>query len=484
MASHFARFSRRLLLLVVLPATLLALPASVSADTKGKRHDHQATVTTASDAAKDKLDPKLAEQVESGSTETISVFVTVDGSAAPATTLLDDARVAQSGDVALVVGKISVQQLPKLAGKKGVVGVGPIELKQTGQPLGSPDPELRQPFDKQKVNEALKGLYKREVPYSKAPAPKGSNFEDLKKLAVLDAKTHRFADAWRAGFTGQGVTVGVLDGGTDFGHPDLIGTWQVWSSAPGHDPGWDGWPKAFDPYGTLQWLAAPDQISGGLSWYTLTQPKTCALSGHGSKKQCSVVFATRTGPSRNFNAPPGTKEHTYTFPAAWTKSGAVRVGSHPDDHLLALFGERPAFLVTDPTTAGTYDTVYVDLDGDLDFSDEKPVTKASPVSYRDMNGDGFTDLSGGLALLHLRRCDLGPGRRRRVRRHPGERVRQGRADRVVGRLRPGDRRPRDADRIERRRPGCDQRQGAVLLRPRGSPRSQLDGRRELLVGQA
>ena len=53
------------------------------------------------------------------------------------------------------------------------------------------------------MNEALKGLYKREVPYSKAPALKGSNFEDLKKLAVLDAKTHGFADAWRAGFTGE-----------------------------------------------------------------------------------------------------------------------------------------------------------------------------------------------------------------------------------------------------------------------------------------
>ena len=50
----------------------------------------------------------------------------------------------------------------------------------------------------------------------------------------------------------------MLDGGTDFGHPDLIGTWQVWSGAP--DPGWNGWPKAFDPYGTLQWLAAPNLV--------------------------------------------------------------------------------------------------------------------------------------------------------------------------------------------------------------------------------
>ena len=32
-------------------------------------------------------------------------------------------------------------------------------------------------------------------------------------------------------------------------------------------------------------------------------------------------------------------------------------------------------LVTDPNTAGEYDTVYVDLNDDYDFSDEKPVTK-------------------------------------------------------------------------------------------------------------
>ena len=56
-----------------------------------------------------------------------------------------------------------------------------------------------------------------------------------------------------------------------------------------------------------------------------------------------------------------------------------------------------------------YDTIYVDLDDDYQFGDEKPVTKGSPVSYRDMNGDGYIDLSGGLALLHLRRPDSIPG---------------------------------------------------------------------------
>ncbi len=398
MSLFYDRFARRAALVVAAAAVVLAVPASVVADSSDAAKG-PGSVETASSGALSKLHPALVEKVESGSTEDVKVFVTVEGSAAPVRALLDDDKVAASGGAALVVGETTVQALPKLAGARGVVSVGPIDFEQTGAPLGSPEPELAKPFDKQKVNAVLKGLYKREVPFSKAPKLKGSNFEQLKKLAVLDAKTHNFVEAWKAGFTGAGTTVGVLDGGTDFGHPDLIGTWQTWSGAP--DPGWDGWPKAFDPYGTLVWLAAPSFIPQGLSWYTLTQAKTCSLTGpgkkgHGKNKTCTVNFATRTGPARNFNAPSGTVTHDYTFPAEWSKSGNVRLGSHPDDHLLAIFGERPAFLVTDPKTAGIYDTVYVDLDGDYDFADEKPASKSSPVSYRDMDGDGYTDISGGL----------------------------------------------------------------------------------------
>ena len=291
----------------------------------------------------------------------------------------------------------NVQALPKLAGAEGVVAVNPVDFKQTGQPLGVPDPELNKTPSKSTLSKALQGLYDKEVPYSEAPDLAGSNFEALKELALLDAKTHNFAEAWDAGYTGTGVTVGVLDGGTDFGHPDLVGTWQTWSGQTGGRAGWNGWPKAFDPFGTLQWLSAPNQIDQGLSWYVKTTAVTC--KDHASKAPqatCPVKFSTQTGPSRNFSLPAGTKQHTYQFPAGVSKSGNVRLGSHPDDYLLALFGERAAFLVTDPNTAGVYDTVYVDLDNDHDFSDEKPVTKASPASYRDMDGDGYTDLSGGL----------------------------------------------------------------------------------------
>ena len=173
-------------------------------DDDRRKRGRPVIVETASDAAKDKLHPKLEEQVESGSTEHDFGLRDRGRRPAAAESVLEDAKVAESGDVALVIGQISVQELPKLAGKKGVVGVGPIELEQTGEPLGTPDPQLVKPFDKQKVNEALQGLYRREVPYDKAPELKGSNFEDLKKLAVLDAKTHRFAEAWRPASPARG----------------------------------------------------------------------------------------------------------------------------------------------------------------------------------------------------------------------------------------------------------------------------------------
>lgn len=383
-----------LVLCGVVLLTALLVPASGLADEAGGGAGDEPVVTTASDDDKEKLHPKLEEKVESGSNEKLYVFVTVAGSSAEVKGLLDDDAEAKADPASIVVGSLRAQQLLKLASLKNVVSVGPVDLRKTGQPLGIGDPELGNAPSVSARKEAVRELRRREVPFDRAPRLKGSNFEAMKKLDVLDGRTHSFTGAWNAGFTGQGVTVGVLDGGTDFGHPDLIGTWQTWSGAP--DPGWNGWPKAFDPYGTLVLLAAPpDFVELGLTWYATTTEKTCELVGR-KQDQCKVTFATRTGPARNFAAPPGTVAHEYTYPAGFSKSGKVRLGSHPDDHLLLIYGERPAFLVVDQATAGVYDTVYVDLDSDFDFGDEKPVNKASPVAYRDMNGDGYTDLSGGL----------------------------------------------------------------------------------------
>jgi len=131
------------------------------------------------------------------------------------------------------------------------VSVGLVQFKQTGQPRGVADPLLNQRASTQQLRAGRKRQQADDVPYSDAPPLKGSNFEALKKLGVLDANTHKFAEAWKAGYAGEGTTVGVLDGGADFGHPDLIGTWKTCTNAEafGGDPGWNGWPKAFDPSG-------------------------------------------------------------------------------------------------------------------------------------------------------------------------------------------------------------------------------------------
>lgn len=177
--------------------------------------------------------------------------------------LLAGGATAAKRGKALVVGRIGVQALPKLASVKGVVSVGLVQFKQTGQPRGVADPLLNQRASTQQLRAGRKRQQADDVPYSDAPPLKGSNFEALKKLGVLDANTHKFAEAWKAGYAGEGTTVGVLDGGADFGHPDLIGTWKTCTNAEafGGDPGWNGWPKAFDPFGTVQVLLAPSQVA-------------------------------------------------------------------------------------------------------------------------------------------------------------------------------------------------------------------------------
>ena len=367
---------------------------SPAAAVAAKPHTHKpAEVRTSRDGAKDKIHPKLRKLIDAGSTANVYVFATVAGDPKAAGAMLGNVHVATTPnkEASLVIGRAKPQQLVKLAGLPSVISIRPIELTKSGSPLSDPDPDVG---DAGPSNAALKGIFKqlkgKEVPYDKAPPLKTTNFEQLKQLALLDARTHRFAEAWQAGYTGEGSVVSVLDGGTDFGHPDMIGTWQTRPST--------GWPNALDPFDSLVLAVQPGNVDLGLTWYTKTEAKSSFTQSVQDKKKgiVNVSFAVRRGPSRNFAAPDATATHTYSFPKAWTKSGTVRLGGHPDDHLLSLFGERAAILVTDPHTAGVYDTVYVDLDHDYSFADEKPVTKSSPASYRDMDGDGVTDISGGL----------------------------------------------------------------------------------------
>jgi subtilisin family serine protease len=199
-------------------ALAVGLVTLVAPATPQRRGADPADVVSKADPAKARLDQDLQAKLDAGATETVPVMVATSGDLAPVTALLQGENVARRSRSALVLGRIGVQALPKLAGVKGVVKIDLVQFKRTGKPLGDPDPLVNRRPSTKRLRAAQEKLEQDEVPYSEAPRLKGSNFEELKRLGVLDAKTHKFAEAWKAGYTGAGVTVGVLDGGTDFGH--------------------------------------------------------------------------------------------------------------------------------------------------------------------------------------------------------------------------------------------------------------------------
>lgn len=196
---------------------------------------------------------------------------------------------------------------------------------------------------------------------------------------------HEARAAWDAGYTGQGVKILVNDSGIDFCHPDLITTWAVVD-----DPGspYDGWPLMFDSYS--MYLYALDQHFG----------QTNVADGLADYADTS---ATCSGTPCNYQPIGAASAHAYTLTAS-SQSGTYHIGDHPDTTLEGLYGERVAVLVVDENSANVYDTVYVDLDNDYDFSDETPATKNMPIAcvdnYDSLAGsggaDGYNDLSGGL----------------------------------------------------------------------------------------
>ncbi len=77
-------------------------------------------------------------------------------------------------------------------------------------------------------------------------------------------------------------------------------------------------------------------------------------------------------------------------------SGVAHIGYHVDPYLSQVYFAPVTVLVLDSTTSGYYDTVYVDLDNDYDFTDEVTVNKSQPISWHDLDGDGLSDISGGM----------------------------------------------------------------------------------------
>jgi hypothetical protein len=219
-------------------------------------------------------------------------------------------------------------------------------------------------------------------------------------------KGHAASEAWDLGYRGEGVRVAVLDFANDFAHPDMHDTWAV---LPAGSP-YAGWPQVFDP--NVGYIAIQDKTRpvdaratrrAGSGMIELYQTSTVTATQGVSGTMYTACFqpALYLTASQTFildNA-----DCNYKVPGT-SKGGTLRFGHHPDANLVPL-GAKPAqqvpgewagVLLVDEAAAGVYDTVYVDLDGDRDFTDEKPLSKADPLAWRDATGDGIADVSGGL----------------------------------------------------------------------------------------
>lgn len=312
--------------------------------------------------------------------------------------------------VQMFFGQIYPQNVIKLAYLAAVEAILPLSVEQDGQPMDMPiDDVTAAPAPGPAQWAALRG----QAESLRADSPDWSQaqaYGDGKDLLlpadwfeVQPDGPHKASVAWARGFRGEGVAVAVLDDGTDFAHPDLMGTQRIYSSTVASQ--YNGWPMVFSPFS--QFIYALDQ-SLGSSYIASGQPGI----GFADTSAMPVVSACGVGISC-FNFTPLIDyatlglAHTFVISNTMSKSGVVHAGAHPDLNLRDyVWGEKAALLVTDPNVAGVYDTVYVDLDMDYDFRDEKPLTKAdvnnlaktknNMVAYRDMNGDGVADISGGL----------------------------------------------------------------------------------------
>jgi len=209
---------------------------------------------------------------------------------------------------------------------------------------------------------------------------------------------HGSQEAWAKGYTGEGVRLMINDSGADYCHPDLHGTWAYID-----DPAspYYGLPEMFDSYSS--YMAAYDyylgtsRIADGFADYADT---SATAAGNFSYQPLGAVIA-----------------HDYTVPGT-SLSGVYHYGFHPDKALAwnadilsgafgdgtAVSGERAAILVVDENTAGLYDTVYVDLNYNYDFTDDVPARLTRDFTYQETAGldydyDGLNDVSGGLVYF-------------------------------------------------------------------------------------
>jgi hypothetical protein len=252
----------------------------------------------------------------------------------------------------LVIGRVGPGDIEKLVGLDSVIEVWPAS--DLIEPPLPPDPDIPR-RSRERLNQR----------------------ETEAKDWYESTDVHRFRQAWDRGFTGRGVKVMINDSGIDFCHPDLHGTW---ATVEDQSSPYFGWPLMFDAYS--MYLLARDL---GLGERNLEEGRAHYADTSSTCEEGSTCRFTPIGTSRIFH---------YTLPGT-SLSGVYRIGSHPDTTLDRTDG-RAAILLADEEVAGVYDTVYVDMNQNRDFTDDPAASRASPAACGSYE---FGTYSGGLVYF-------------------------------------------------------------------------------------
>ncbi len=189
--------------------------------------------------------------------------------------------------------------------------------------------------------------------------------------SVRSGEIHGANDAWDRGYTGEGMIVAVADTGVDFAHPDLNGT-QARVDDPRSD--WSGWPMMFDHNSMYSYLVNGNAYPQSNTWYADTSNLDFDNDSDGILDISGF----------NISGIPD------------SLSGVYHLGEHPDSTLRSKVDGDVPIIVIDEDVSGVYETVYVDMNTDGNFSDEKAIRPGSETTGLDTNGDGLWDISGGL----------------------------------------------------------------------------------------
>ncbi|MBI4322466.1 MAG: S8 family serine peptidase [Chloroflexi bacterium] len=369
-----------------------------------------------------KLSPELRGPASARSSQPLQVIVLMRADTPWQPYLKNSVPRKPVGEIQWVTGEIPGASLLKLAALDGVLSVTSV---QTYRPMPAPGlEELRQSpvttpqslrdTARSGGKEALRSLLLEQkpgrLPRDGTPT-EASASHDVLPDTVKARDIHGSSSAWAKGFTGSGVIAAVIDTGVDFAHPDLRGTQARVPSGP-----YAGWPFAYNTLSGLFYAFDP-RISIGpdtfwdyatFTWYAHTLPVTGA-SCNGSTCTASLKI--------DFGVDAGWPWPSVVLPFTWrdtSKSHNYYYTVQPDFFLVvagyylglgyaATAIAPPAVLLSDEHTPGAYDTVYVDVNFNQDFRDDKPMAKGDETAGADLydaagsrGTDGVWDISAGM----------------------------------------------------------------------------------------